>query len=60
MDGCGPLAAENIKNTRRIPFGYVSSIQYACGFITQEAAAKELNNWHTVYVSPFGNVLGNY
>jgi hypothetical protein len=60
MDGCGPLRAENIKNTTRIPFGYISSIQYACGFTTQEIAIKELNDWHTVYISPFGNVIGNY
>ena len=60
MDGCGPLQPENIKDTHWIPFGYISSIQYACGFTTREVAEKELENWHTVYVSPFGNVLGTF
>jgi hypothetical protein len=55
-DGCGPI--EEFKDTKRSLFGFKSSIRYACGMLPPGASLE--GSWHSVYVSLFGTVQGDF
>lgn len=53
-DGCGHI--KQFISTRKIPFGFISTIEYSCGFRTRSIDEDK----HLVYVSPFGNVFASF
>lgn len=57
-DGCGPLKVDDIKDTRRIPFGFLSLIRYECGMLPADVFSE--SSWHSVYVSPLGTIHGDF
>jgi len=56
VGGCGPI--REFKDTKRIMFGFITSIRYACGPVETEEEKK--GSWHVIYVSPLGTTHGDY